>query len=106
MGRLPSLDTLRVFSIAARHMSFTKAADELHLTQSAISHRVRALEEELGVLLFDRLPRRLELTRAGQVLAQRVDQAVADIARTIAELDLGDDARRLAVTMLPSVASR
>jgi len=56
--------------------------------------------------LFDRLPRRLELTRAGQVLAQRVDQAVADIARTIAELDLGDDARRLAVTMLPSVASR
>jgi LysR family transcriptional regulator, glycine cleavage system transcriptional activator len=106
MGRLPSLDTLRVFSIAARHMSFTKAADELHLTQSAVSHRVRALEEELGVLLFDRLPRRLELTRAGQVLAQRVDQAVADIARTIANLDLGDDARRLTVTMLPSVASR
>ena len=60
MGRLPSLDTLRVFSIAARHMSFTKAAGELHLTQSAISHRVRALEEELGVALFDRLPRRLE----------------------------------------------
>jgi LysR family transcriptional regulator, glycine cleavage system transcriptional activator len=106
MGRLPSLDTLRVFSIAARHMSFTKAADELHLTQSAVSHRVRALEEELGVLLFDRLPRRLELTRAGQVLAQRVDHAVADIARTIANLDLGDDGRRLTVTMLPSVASR
>jgi LysR family transcriptional regulator, glycine cleavage system transcriptional activator len=106
MGRLPSLDTLRVFSIAARHMSFTKAADELHLTQSAISHRVRALEEELGLPLFDRLPRRLGLTRAGQVLAQRVDQAVADIAHTIANLDLGDDARRLTVTLLPSVASR
>jgi LysR family transcriptional regulator, glycine cleavage system transcriptional activator len=106
MGRLPSLDTLRVFSIAARHMSFTRAADELHLTQSAISHRVRALEEELGVPLFDRLPRRLELTRAGEVLAQGVDQAVADIARTIANLDLGDDGRRLSVTMLPSVASR
>ena len=45
MARLPSLDTLRVFSVAARHLSFTKAADELHLTQSAISHRVRALEE-------------------------------------------------------------
>jgi len=99
MERLPSLDTLRVFSIAARHMSFTKAADELYLTQSAISHRVRALEEELGVPLFDRLPRRLELTRAGHVLAQGVDQAVADIARTIANLDLGDDARRLSVTL-------
>ncbi len=77
MGRLPSLDTLRVFSIAARHMSFTKAANELHLTQSAVSHRVRALEEELGMPLFNRLPRRLKLTRAGQALAQRVDQAVA-----------------------------
>src|SRR5215467_265403 len=106
MGRLPSLDTLRLFSIAARHMSFTRAADELHLTQSAISHRVRALEEELGVPLFDRLPRRLELTRAGQALAQGVDQAVAEITRTIASLDLGDGARRLSVTLLPSVASR
>src|SRR5260370_37178867 len=105
-GRLPSLDTLRVFSIAARHMSFTRAADELHLTQSAISHRVRALEEELGMPLFNRLPRRLELTRAGQALAQRVDQAVADIARTIADLDLGGDTQRLTVTLLPSVASR
>src|SRR5215831_13597364 len=106
MARLPSLDTLRVFSVAARHMSFTRAADELHLTQSAVSHRVRALEEELGVLLFDRRPRRLELTHAGQTLAQRVDQSVADIARAIADLELGDDTRRLAVTMLPSVASR
>jgi LysR family transcriptional regulator, glycine cleavage system transcriptional activator len=106
MGRLPSLDTLRVFAVAARHMSFTKAADELHLTQSAVSHRVRGLEEELRVLLFDRLPRRLELTRAGEALAQGVDQAVADIAGTIANLDLGDDERRLTVTMLPSVASR
>jgi LysR family glycine cleavage system transcriptional activator len=66
---------------------------------------VRALEEELGVPLFNRLPRRLELTHAGQTLAQRVDQAVADIARTISDLDLGDDGR-LIVTMLPSVASR
>src|SRR5262249_37074354 len=53
MPRLPSLDTLRVFAVAARHLSFTKAANELHLTQSAISHRVRALEDELGVVLFN-----------------------------------------------------
>jgi LysR family glycine cleavage system transcriptional activator len=105
MGRLPSLDSLRVFSVAARHLSFTKAADELHLTQSAVSHRVRTLEEELGVVLFNRIQRRLELTSAGRSLAQRVDQAVADISRAIARLDLVDDAR-LTVTMLPSVASR
>jgi LysR family transcriptional regulator, glycine cleavage system transcriptional activator len=106
MARLPSLDTLRVFSVAVRHLSFTKAAQELHLTQSAISHRVRALEEELGMLLFNRLTRRLTLTPAGKALAQRVERAVADIARAIDEL--GDDGaeRRLTVTTLPSVASR
>jgi LysR family transcriptional regulator, glycine cleavage system transcriptional activator len=106
MARLPSLDTLRVFSVAARHLSFTKAAEELHLTQSAISHRVRALEEELGVALFNRLTRQLTLTPAGQALAPRVERAVADIARTIADLDAGSEGRRLAVTTLPSVASR
>src|SRR5215471_9283396 len=106
MARLPSLESLRVFAVAARHMSFTKAADELHLTQSAISHRVRALEEELGVPLFTRLTRRLELTRAGQTLAQRVNQAVGDIARAVADLSPTGDAMRLTVTMGPSVASR
>ena len=106
MARLPSLETLRIFSVAARHLSFTKAADELHLTQSAVSHRVRALEEELGIVLFKRLMRRLELTRAGQVLAQRMDQAVADIAHTIAEFDTDGGAQHLTVTLLPSVAAR
>jgi LysR family glycine cleavage system transcriptional activator len=106
MPRLPSLDTLRVFSVAARHSSFTKAACELHLTQSAISHRVRALEEELGVALFNRLTRRLELTPAGQALALRVERAVADIGRAIADLDRAGEERRLTVTTLPSVASR
>lgn len=106
MARLPSLDTLRVFSVAARHLSFTKAAEELHLTQSAISHRVRALEEELGVLLFNRLTRKLTLTSAGQALAQRVERAVTDIARAIAGLDEDSEERRLIVTTLPSVASR
>jgi LysR family glycine cleavage system transcriptional activator len=106
MARLPSLESLRIFAVAARHMSFTKAADELHLTQSAISHRVRALEEELGVTLFNRLTRRLELTPAGQALAQRVNHAVAGIARAVAELNPTNGAMRLTVTMGPSVASR
>jgi LysR family glycine cleavage system transcriptional activator len=105
MRRLPSLDTLRVFAVAARHLSFTKAGNELHLTQSAISHRVCALEDELGVPLFNRLTRRLELTRAGRALAQRVDRAVGDITRAVADLDEASDGRRLAVTMPPSLAS-
>lgn len=106
MARLPSLETLRIFAVAARHLSFTKAADELHLTQSAISHRVRALELELGTPLFTRLTRRIELTRAGRALGQRVNQAVGDIARAVADLNPRGDALRLTVTMGPSVASR
>jgi LysR family glycine cleavage system transcriptional activator len=105
MGSLPPLDSLQVFAVAARHLSFTKAAAELHRTQSAISHRVKALEAEIGLLLFKRVTRRLELTEAGRALAHQVDRSLSDIAGTISNLDRSE-ARRLTVTMLPSVASR
>ena len=106
MPRIPSLDALRIFVVAARHLSFTEAAAELNLTQSAVSHRIKALEAELGVPLFARLTRRLELTPAGHALAHRLKQAIDDIAHTIAEFDQGAGTRRLRVTTLPSVASR
>jgi len=105
MERLPSLDTLRVFSIAARHMSFTKAADELHLTQSAISHRVRALEEELGVPLFDRLPRSVVATEAGKYLleyARKILVEIADARRCLDELKR-EVVGRLAVGAIPTI---
>lgn len=105
MARLPSLDSLHVFALAARHLSFTKAAVELHRTQSAVSHRVKALEVEIGLLLFNRFTRRLELTDAGRALARQVDQSLSDITRTIAKLDQRE-ARQLTITLLPSVASR
>jgi LysR family transcriptional regulator, glycine cleavage system transcriptional activator len=106
MPQLPQFDSLYVFSVAARHLSFTAAAAELHRTQSAVSHRIKALEAELGVPLFIRLTRRLVLTAAGQALARQVNQAIADIARTIAELDKVGETRSIRVTTLPSVASR
>ena len=106
MARLPPLDALHVFAIAARNLSFTAAAAELHRTQSAVSHRIKSLEREIGVSLFRRHIRGLELTRAGEVLANKLNQAIADISRTISDLDRTDEARRLRVTMLPSVASR
>lgn len=64
--RLPSMKALRAFESAARHLSFTKAADELNVTQAAISHRVKTLEECLSVQLFRRFNRKLELTDAGR----------------------------------------
>ena len=54
-AHLPPLAALRAFEAAARHLSFTRAAEELHVTQTAISHQIRGLEERLGVRLFRRL---------------------------------------------------
>lgn len=54
---LPPLNALRAFEAAARHLSFTLAAEELHVTQAAVSHQVKGLEDHLGVALFRRLPR-------------------------------------------------
>jgi LysR family glycine cleavage system transcriptional activator len=102
--RTPSLDALRIFVVAARHLSFTHAAAELHLTQSAISHRIRSLEEELGLTLFQRLTRRLELTAAGRALARKVELAISEIDRSIVELG-EHDVGPLRVTLPPSVAS-
>src|SRR6516225_3162301 len=106
MSRPLPFDSLYVFAVAARHCSFTAAAAELHRTQSAISHRIKSLERELGVTLFKRLPRRVELTAAGRALARRLDEAIRDITRTIAEFDPQAEHKRLRVATLPSVASR
>ena len=65
---LPPLDLIQGFEAAARALSFTKAAEELHITQSAVSRQMRALEEHLGVALFERRPRSLALTEAGRSL--------------------------------------
>ena len=91
MPRTPSLDALRIFAVSARHLSFTDAANELHLTQSAVSHRIRGLEEELGFDLFRRLTRRLELTPQGRTLARKVDAAIGEIDRSIVELSQPDE---------------
>jgi LysR family glycine cleavage system transcriptional activator len=103
---LPPLDSLYVFAVAARRLSFTAAAAELHRTQSAVSHRIKALEAEVGAQLFTRGSRGLTLTAAGEALAFQVSRAVIDMARAIAELGHAGASRQLRVTMLPSVASQ
>ncbi len=65
------LNALRAFEAAARHLSFTHAADELNVTQAAVSHQVKLLEERLGVALFKRLPRGLMITAEGEALLPR-----------------------------------
>lgn len=77
--QLPSLAALRTFEAAARHLSFTRAASELSLTQSAVSRHIRAMEEYLGVKLFQRVKQRLLLTEAGRTYAEDVRAALAQM---------------------------
>jgi LysR family glycine cleavage system transcriptional activator len=81
--RLPPLTALRAFEAAARHLSFKHAAAELSLTPTAISHQVRLLEEHLGVRLFLRGTRRVDLTQAGQSLYPALREGFDAIARAI-----------------------
>ena len=78
-----SLDLLKGFEAAARHLSFTRAADELSLTQSAISREIKLLESRLEVRLFNRIHRGLELTDAGLALYRSVSEALRLIDRGI-----------------------
>jgi LysR family glycine cleavage system transcriptional activator len=83
---LPSLNALRAFEAAARHLSFKQAAHELHVTAGAISQQVRQLEERLGVQLFERLTRQVILTRAGEAYLAPLRQAFRLIAEATSEL--------------------
>ena len=76
-GRLPALDLLLGFEAAARHLSFTKAGEELYLTQSAVSRQIKDLEDQLGVVLFQRRHRALALTEAGQQFYGTAAQVLA-----------------------------
>ena len=78
--RLPQLSALRAFEAAARHVSFTRAAEELSVTQGAVSHQVKALESELGIKFFNRERQRLSITEAGRDYLAVVRDALDRIA--------------------------
>ena len=102
--RLPSLDALRVFEVTARHLSFTKAASELNVTQSAISHRIRCLEQTLGQRLLRRCASGLELTAVGAALASGVSRGVEEIWSAIEEADNGSAGKTLTVSVQSAFA--
>ncbi len=104
--RLPSLNGLRAFEAAARHESFTKAADELCVTQGAVSHQVKALEAELGVKFFNREPKRLIITQAGRRYLEVVRDALDRIATGTDSLQQRQNAGVLTVSTSPNFASK
>ena len=104
--RLPNLAALRAFEAAARHGNFSRAAEEIHVTHGAISHQVRALEEELGVALFARHGKRIAITPEGERFATALRKALSEIATAAAALQADGKQKRLTVTALPSFAGR
>jgi DNA-binding transcriptional LysR family regulator len=104
--RLPPLDLLLGFEAAARHLSFTKAGDELFLTQSAVSRQIKELEEQLGVALFERRHRALSLTEAGQQFYASAAQVLATMRAATERLRAQSGRRRpLSVTTTHSFAA-
>jgi len=105
-ARLPSLNGLRAFEAAARHLSFTQAASELNVTQTAISHQIRRLEEELGIRLFVRKNRALALTPKARDYLPGVRAAFNDLRLATDQLLRKEDDRVLTVSTLASLAAK
>jgi LysR family transcriptional regulator, glycine cleavage system transcriptional activator len=105
-AHLPPLNALRAFEAAARRQSFTDAATELHVTPAAISHQVRALEADLGVPLFHRRNRTVELTESGRILLPGLSQAFARVHEAVGQLRAHNDVGVLTVSTPPSLTAK
>jgi DNA-binding transcriptional LysR family regulator len=101
---LPPLNQLEAFEAAARYLSFTKAGEELALTQSAVSRQIKALEDHLEIALFRRLHRALRLTEEGQTLFQAVNEVFARLDEVAGRLRRRSETRTLVVTTTPGFA--
>lgn len=104
-ARLPPLGAFRAFEAAVRHLSFKKAAEELHVTPAAISHQIKALEDHLGVQLFERLPRAIALTDPARAMLPKVREAFECLAVAIERGQMRPDTGKLSISAPPSFAS-
>lgn len=89
MRKLPPLNALKSFEVAARHLSFTKAAEELFVTQAAVSHQVKALEDFLELKLFIRRNRSLLLTEEGQEYYLELREIFEQLAQATDQIAIG-----------------
>jgi len=106
LARLPPLTSLRAFVATARHLSFTRAAEELHVTAAAVGQQIRLLEDYLGQQLFDRVRGQLQLTPAGQLLMPGLTEAFDAVLTAMNRFAASDYDRPVRVSVAPSFASR
>ncbi len=105
-GPMPPLSALRAFEAAARHLSLTNAARELHVTAGALSHQIRGLEDLLGVKLFERRVRSIALTAAGKQLYPGLQTGFAQIREAVETFDAPGQANVLVVSTSPGMTSK
>lgn len=103
---LPPLNALRAFEAIARHVSFAKAAEELHVTPAALSHQIRGLEEQLGVSLFHRRTRAIELTEAGRLIYPGLHAGFQSVRGAMAQLERAHDRRILVISATPGLVAK
>jgi len=101
---LPSIKALLVFNTVAKHLNFVRAADELHMTQGALSRQVKALEEHLGVVLFKRGPRGLSFTQEGDLLYDYSRRAFDTLGTGVRHLSVSSGRKTLVVSVARSFA--
>jgi LysR family glycine cleavage system transcriptional activator len=103
---LPPLNALRAFEATARHLSFSKAAQELHVTPAALSHQIRGLEDLLGLKLFHRRARSIELTAPANLIFPGVRSGFEAIREAVDRLGAGGDDRVLVVSSAPGLTAK
>lgn len=102
----PGLRSLRAFEAAARHLSFTKAADEMGVTPAAISHQIKELEDQTGASLFARTSRSMRLTRQGEILHTAANDALELLSRALLRIRRIENRQQLRVSASPSIAAK
>jgi LysR family transcriptional regulator, glycine cleavage system transcriptional activator len=102
----PGLRTLRAFDAAARHLSFTRAAEEIGVTPAAISNQIAELEDQLSVSLFTRTSRTMRLTREGEILRVAAQESLETLAKALHRLKRLENRNQIRVSSTPSVAAK
>jgi LysR family glycine cleavage system transcriptional activator len=106
LRHIPGLQALKAFDAAARHLSFTRAAEELNVTPAAVSHQIKELEEQIGVSLFQRTSRHMQLTRQGHILKPAIVDALAGLTRALQRIREADNPTQIRLTASPSIAAK
>lgn len=106
LRHIPGLQSLKAFDASARHLNFTRAAAELNVTPAAVSHQIKELEESVGVPLFQRTSRHMQLTRQGNILKPAIADALEGLTRALQKLRQVENPTQVRVTASPSIAAK